>query len=97
MAQRQSKTISFTPEHADFLEKCVESGDYQSASEVVRAALRLLTDQEERRQAERERVRALIQEGIDQLDRGDTILADEVLRDWEARHRGKATRKPTTE
>lgn len=86
MPSRKTKTLSFTPEQASFVASCVSSGRYQSASEVVRAALRLLEDQEIRREAELKRVRTLIQEGADQLDRGEVVDAEEVFRRWEAKH-----------
>jgi antitoxin ParD1/3/4 len=84
MAHRESRTLSFTPEQASFVASCVQSGRYQSASEVVRAALRLLQDQEVHREAELQRVRALIQEGADQLNRGEVIDAAEFFRELEA-------------
>ncbi|WP_114772581.1 type II toxin-antitoxin system ParD family antitoxin [Microvirga subterranea] len=42
MANRISQNISLTAELSAFIASRVASGDYQSASEVVRAALRLL-------------------------------------------------------
>lgn len=39
--------VSLTPVLEEFTRRCVESGRYNNASEVVRAALRLLRDQEE--------------------------------------------------
>ncbi|HNP59053.1 MAG TPA: type II toxin-antitoxin system ParD family antitoxin [Gordonia sp. (in: high G+C Gram-positive bacteria)] len=42
----QNTSISLDEHFADFLSKEVASGRYRSASEVVRAGLRLLEDQE---------------------------------------------------
>ena len=86
MPNRETRTLSFTPEQAAFITTCVSSGRYQSASEVVRAALRLLEDQESHRQAELDRVRTLVEEGADQLDRGKVLDAKEVFRPREEKH-----------
>lgn len=45
MVVRVSKNISLTPELEAFVDSQVASGQYQTASEVVRAALRLLQAQ----------------------------------------------------
>ena len=60
MAKRENISVSFTPQQAEFLASCVASGRYQSTSEVVREAVRLLEDRQERRQAELMRLRTLI-------------------------------------
>ena len=83
MSQRETRTVSFTPAHSDFVTRCVESGRYQSASEVVRAGLRLLEDREVAREAEIQRLRALIAVGAEQLDRGEFVEAEDVFRAWE--------------
>ncbi len=84
MPIRETKTLSFTPTQALFVSSCVDSGRYQSASEVVRAGLRLLQDQEDRRVAELQRLRALIQVGADQLDRGEVVDGEDFFRQLEA-------------
>jgi antitoxin ParD1/3/4 len=87
MPNRETKTVSFTPEQAAFVATCVASGRYKSASEVIRAALRLLEDEEAHRDAELMRVRALIQKGADQLDRGEVVDAETVFRRLNRKHR----------
>ncbi len=47
MAVRVSKNVSLTPELEAFVDGQVASGRYQTASEVVRAGLRLLQTQEQ--------------------------------------------------
>jgi antitoxin ParD1/3/4 len=83
MAVRENISVSFTPQQAAFLASCVASGRYQSTSEVVREALRLLQDQQARRLVELDRVRAMIREGAEELDRGDVIDHATFFRDWD--------------
>ena len=83
MAKRENISVSFTPHHAEFLASCVASGLYQSMSEVVREGLRLLETQHDRRRAELARARTLIQEGAEQLARGDVVDGETFFRDWE--------------
>lgn len=83
MAKRENVSVSFTPQQAAFLAACVQSGRYQSASEVVREAIRLLEDQQAHREAEIERARALIQEGADQLAQGEVVDAKSFFREWD--------------
>jgi antitoxin ParD1/3/4 len=58
--------VSLTPELERLVNEKVESGLYQTASEVVREALRLLKE----RDYAREQLRADVQAGLDQLSRG---------------------------
>ena len=83
MANRENISISFTPEQAAFLAGCVNSGRYQSASEVVREAVRLLEHQLARREAELARARAMIQEGAEQLDRDEVVDGETFFREWD--------------
>ena len=46
----KTRNVSLTPEIEAFINERVASGRFRSASEVVRAALRLLEDEEHRRE-----------------------------------------------
>jgi antitoxin ParD1/3/4 len=46
----KTRNVSLTPEIEAFIDACVTAGRFRSASEVVRAALRLLEDDEQRRE-----------------------------------------------
>jgi antitoxin ParD1/3/4 len=52
MIVRKTRNVSLTPELEAFIDDTVASGRYRSASEVVRAALRLLHDRERRTERE---------------------------------------------
>lgn len=64
--------VSLTPELEDFARLCVESGRYSSVSEVVRQALRLMQDQERRKEA--------FQTTLDGARAGEVRELDLVLR-----------------
>ena len=69
--------VHLTPELESFARECVSAGRYNSVSEVVRTALRLLQDAEERRQAFNEMIAAVRseadREGVHDID---TVLAE---------------------
>jgi antitoxin ParD1/3/4 len=66
--------VSLTPELERLVNEKVESGLYQTASEVVREALRLLKDRDQAR----EQLRSDVQAGFDQLARGDGSVYDKT-------------------
>jgi antitoxin ParD1/3/4 len=72
-----TRNIALTPHFDQFVQSKVESGRYQSASEVVRAALRLLEEQEERQSFGR--VRQDIEIGWQQSERGDVVNGPAVF------------------
>ena len=80
--------VNLTPELERFAQTCVKSGRYNNVSEVVRSALRLLQEAEERRAAFVASLDAAHQEGL----RDGFATVDEV----EARMRAAlaAVRKP---
>jgi antitoxin ParD1/3/4 len=63
----------------ELVERKVESGEYESASEVVIAALYLLAARDRFLEGEREALRREIQIGIDQCERGEVVEADQVF------------------
>lgn len=70
--------VSLTPQLEDLIAKKVESGMYQSASEVVREALRLLDEQDRLRAIRFEELRKDIALGITDLDEGRSSPFDDV-------------------
>lgn len=79
MANRENISVSFTPEQAQFLADCVATGRYQSASEVVREAIRMLEDQETHRQIAIERAKQMLEVGACELDAGEEIESASVF------------------
>jgi antitoxin ParD1/3/4 len=69
-------TVTLTRQHQDLVERMIATGQYEDAEEVIGQALRLLEEREHEQQ-----LRAKLQSGIDQLDRGDGVL---FTADWSA-------------
>ena len=81
--------VSLTPELETYVDSKVRSGMYHTASEVVREGLRLLKEREELHQRKIGDLRAAVQVGIDQADRGEVVPLDQGLID-DVKRRGKA-------
>jgi antitoxin ParD1/3/4 len=65
MSNVQKVSIALTPEFIAMLEEAVETGEYASASEVVRDALRDWKDRRALRELDTEELRRLWREGIE--------------------------------
>ena len=65
--------VSLTPELESFVNTKVQSGRYNSASEVIREALRLLEEQEQVRQAQLTAFRREIDRRVAAIDRGERV------------------------
>ena len=87
--------VSLTPELERFVTDKVDTGLYQTASEVVREALRLLKD----RDMERERLQVDVQAGLKQGASGRATrfdkaagrrLAERIKADGRAKRAGRA-------
>lgn len=76
--------VSLTPELEKFVEKEVNSGLYQTASEVIRAGLRRLKEDREIRvpktPATMEELETQLLQSIDRLDRGRGLHGEDVFR-----------------
>lgn len=71
--------VSLTPELEELVHERVRSGRYTSASEVVREALRLLSDRDEVRRARLDEIRGKVGEGLQFLERGEARDGDAVI------------------
>ncbi|HUE85813.1 MAG TPA: type II toxin-antitoxin system ParD family antitoxin [Vicinamibacterales bacterium] len=73
-----TRNISLTPEQDAFVEKVVEAGEYQNASEAIRDALRVLQQRRKEDSLRLKALRAQIKVGIDAIDRGDFAEVDDA-------------------
>lgn len=82
--------VSLTPEFERYVEDKVNSGDFSSASEVVRAGLRLLKEHEAEHQARLEALRQAVGEGLAQARRGQAKDGAEVFASMRTRRQQAA-------
>jgi antitoxin ParD1/3/4 len=79
MANRTTVNISLTPELGMFLHSRVKSGRYQTTSEVVREALRLLERQEIQQEQDLRQLKAKLNRGAAQAEHGDLLDGETVF------------------
>jgi len=70
MPARNAKSIALTPQWGRWIDELVASGEYQSASEVIRDGLRALRDDRENRHAALAEIRARLQLALSEADAG---------------------------
>ncbi len=80
-------SVALSSHFETFVRDQVESGRYNNASEVVRAGLRLLEDQQKQAELQLEAMRAAIAAG---LASGRSVPGDQVLDRLEAKYRAQA-------
>lgn len=68
--------VSLTPQLENFVKQKVEAGLYNSVSEVMREALRLLVERDGIKEMRLIALRRDLQEGIDSLDQGERSPLD---------------------
>lgn len=71
--------VHLTPELEKLVQNRVQSGRYNSASEVVREALRLLEQRDEVFALRKEEIRKQIAEGWQSAERGELLDGDVVF------------------
>jgi antitoxin ParD1/3/4 len=81
--------VSITPELEKFIQQEVKTGLYQSASEVIRAALRRLKADKEKGKppfvvSSRAELEEKLLEGISELDRGEGLPVERVFAELKA-------------
>ncbi|MCR9130450.1 MAG: type II toxin-antitoxin system ParD family antitoxin [Alphaproteobacteria bacterium] len=81
--------VSLTDRLEAWIREKVESGLYNNASEVVREALRAKMQAEMSEAEKLDALRAEIQKGLDQLDRGETgtLTLEQLKSELRAAHR----------
>lgn len=89
--------VSLSPQLEKLIHKKVASGMYNSASEVVREALRLLAERDRLYESKLKALRKDIAIGVEQAERGQVVAYDDVddlVRDVKTRGRRRlAARK----
>ena len=77
-----TRNINLTDRYETFLMRQIDSGRFKNASEVVRAALHLLEQQDLEEKVKLEVLRRDINEGLEAYKRGEyTVIEDDVTLD----------------
>jgi antitoxin ParD1/3/4 len=66
-----TRNINLTAEQNAFIQKVVDAGEYQNASEAIRDALRVLQQRRREDSLKLKALRAQVRIGTDALERGD--------------------------
>lgn len=71
--------VNLGPVFDGFVAELLDSGLYQSQSEILREGLRLLKEREDLKRARVEALRREIAVGVEQADRGEFVDGEEVF------------------
>ena len=66
-----TRNVVLTKHQSDLIDTLVAGGRYQNASEVLREGIRLIEERDKEQAAKLAALRAAVQVGIDELDRGE--------------------------
>ena len=93
MPSRSSLNVSLTPQLTKFVQGRVASGRYQTASEVVREALRLMETRERQRLDAHAALKKKLQNDAAAAERGDWFDGEEVFEELRRRSVERRRRK----
>lgn len=78
-----TRNVSLSGHYDSFIESNVKSGRFDNASEVFRAGLRLLEQQQEENDLKLQNLRQAAKLGFDHLEQGKrTVASDDELEDY---------------
>lgn len=86
----RNPSVSLTGHQQQFVDQMVRDGRYQGVSEVVRAGLRLLEEQEVKHKAFVERLEAAVDEGLASGEPLPLESAEELIARFKARRASRA-------
>lgn len=92
-----TRNVNLSDQQARFIRRRIEKGRYRNASEVVRAGLRLLEQQEHLDNLKLDTLRRLAREAFNEIDRGEfeavaTNGIDEFIARIDAKARASRSR-----
>ena len=85
--------VSLTPALEKLVNDKVSGGMYQTASEVIREALRLFKERDELQKQRFQELQREVRVGLDQLRRGQGLPGDQVFEELRQRSRDRRRRK----
>jgi len=88
-----TRNVSLTKEQDALVEKMIESGEYQNASEAFRDALRALQQRRKEDALKLKALRARIDAGLAELERGEFDEVDETELEGYLKRLGTTSRK----
>ena len=71
-----TKNVNLSAQQARFIHQSVNRGGFQNASEVVRAGLRLLEQQQQAEKLKLQALQKMLKAGFDDIDRGAYEMVD---------------------
>lgn len=75
-----TRNVNLTSHYNDFVSISIDSGRYKNASEVVRAGLRLLEEEESSRQEKLQALKIITEQAFNSMNRGEfsTLSFDQI-------------------